>query len=286
MALRRVWIPSPNYSSRGGAGVRLLVLHTAQGARTYQSLGSYFQGPVGVSSHVGIDDTANTVGEYVSRGHKAWTASGANPVACQAELCAFAEWDSVEWHRHPNMLSSTAAWLAEEAAAFGIPLVKLTAAQAQSNGRGVCQHVDLGAWGGGHWDCGPSFPIDEVLAMAGGQAGGAPTPPTPTPTLIGDNMVITDPETGGIWVVASKEGSIYTYGGAPYLGGTNNTHMNAARYPCAGITDYKDGSGAGYMLVLDWGDRGDGHSHDGGERFRRYRFPRNGSGKAPANTGY
>jgi hypothetical protein len=185
MALNRVAIPSPNYSSRGGAGVRLLVLHTAEGSRTYQSLGNYFaSSSSGVSSHAGIDDTLGTIGVYVKRGDKAWTASNANPVACQAEICAFAAWDSAEWHRHPNMLSNVASWLREESAAFGIPLTKLNAQQAQSNGRGVCQHIDLGSWGGGHVDCGSGFPMDEVIAMAGGQP--APSPgPTPTPPPAG-----------------------------------------------------------------------------------------------------
>jgi hypothetical protein len=182
MALQRVAIPSPNYSSRGGAAVRLIVLHTAEGSRTYQSLGSYFQNPSsGVSSHVGIDDTANQIGEYVQRDWKAWTQANANPVACAAEICAFAAWDSAEWHRHPNMLSNAAAWLAEEAAHFNIPLVSLTPQQAQGGGRGVCDHVDLGSWGGGHVDCGPGFPMDEVIAMAGGQPGTAPSP-TPPPS--------------------------------------------------------------------------------------------------------
>jgi hypothetical protein len=149
--------------------VRLIVLHTAQGPDNFADLGAYFADPAsGVSSHVGIDDTPNTVGEYVQRDGKAWTASDANPVAVQAELCAFAEWDSAEWNRHPHLLANTAAWIAEEAAAFAIPIVKLSPAQAQSDGRGVCQHADLAEWGGGHWDCGPGFPIDAVLALAAG----------------------------------------------------------------------------------------------------------------------
>ena len=32
MSLKRVWIASPNYSSRSGSGVRLVVVHTAEGA--------------------------------------------------------------------------------------------------------------------------------------------------------------------------------------------------------------------------------------------------------------
>jgi len=179
MTLRRVSIPSPNYSGRGGVGVRLIVLHTAEGATTYQSLGAYFQNPgVQASSHVGIDDTPGTVGEYVPRSGKAWTQANANPYSVAAELCAFAAWTTANWDAHPQMLANTAAWVAEEAAALGIPLVRLTAAQAQGGGRGVCQHADLGAAGGGHWDCGPNFPIDRVIAMA--QTGGTP-PPTPPP---------------------------------------------------------------------------------------------------------
>jgi len=169
MALTRKTIPSPNYSSRGGADVRLIVIHTAEGARTYQELGNFFaSSSSGVSSHTGIDDTPGVVGEYVRRDYKAWTAAGANPVAVQTELCAFAKWDAAEWSRHPNMLQNCAQWVAEEAAYFGIPITKLTSGQAQGTGRGVCQHADLGSWGGGHWDCGGSFPIDDVLDMARG----------------------------------------------------------------------------------------------------------------------
>lgn len=176
MVLKRVWMPSPNYSSRGGASVRLIVLHTAEGARTYQSLGSFFgNSSSGVSSQVGIDDTLNTVGEYVVRGNKAWTQGNANPVAVSAELCAFAAWSASEWSKHQVMLENAAKWVAEEAAAFGIPIVRLSAAQAQSSGRGVCQHIDLGSWGGGHVDCGPAFPMDQVLNMARG--GGSVPPP-------------------------------------------------------------------------------------------------------------
>jgi hypothetical protein len=155
--------------------VRLVVLHTAEGATNYHDLGAFFANPSsGVSSHTGIDDTPGEVGEYVRADYKAWTAANANPVAVQAELCAFAEWSPTEWDRHPAMLDNAAAWIAEECARFGVPLQRLTAEQAQGGAAGVCQHVDLGSWGGGHWDCGPGFPMDRVLTMAGGQPGAAP----------------------------------------------------------------------------------------------------------------
>src|SRR6516164_6846328 len=135
MTLTRIAYPSPNYSSRGGPAVRLIVIHTTEGSRTIESLGSFFANPAaGVSSHAGADDKVNTIGVYVKRADKAWTASNANPVAVQLELCAFAAWDNAEWHRHPNMLANCAALIAEEAAAFGVPIVRLNASQAQGSG--------------------------------------------------------------------------------------------------------------------------------------------------------
>jgi hypothetical protein len=182
VSLNRVAIPSPNYSSRAGAAVRLIVIHTAEGATTYQSLGSYFANPASqVSSHAGIDDTPGTIGVYVQRGDKAWTAADANPCAIQAELTGFAAWGPDDWAAHPTMLDNCAQWVAEEAAAFGIPITKLTPDQAQGGASGVCQHADLGSWGGGHWDCGSSFPIDSVLAAARGETPAPPEPPAPAP---------------------------------------------------------------------------------------------------------
>lgn len=189
MALTRIWIPSPNKSSRQGSQVRLIVLHTAEGARTYQELGTFFgKTSSGVSSHVGIDDTLGTIGEYVSRPNKAWTQANANPYAVSAELCAFASWSKTTWQIHQTMLQNTSRWIAEEAVHFGIPITRLTASQAQDGkSKGVCQHVDLGALGGGHWDCGPNFPMDNVLYMA---KHGALPPTLPPSVNEGDDLFI------------------------------------------------------------------------------------------------
>jgi hypothetical protein len=213
MTLNRVAIPSPNYSSRGGSGVRLVVLHTAEGALTYQALGNYFANPSsGVSSHTGIDDTAGTVGEYVPPGYKAWTQGNANPYSVAAELCAFAGWDRAEWDRHPAMLLNAAEWVREECGRFGIPIRALTGAEAQGGAAGVCQHVDLGADGGGHWDCGPGFPMADVIAQA--SRGGAPAPAQRK----GRNMIASTNTGGGYWTTTS-DGAVGAFGDAQYKGG-------------------------------------------------------------------
>jgi len=100
-----------------------------------------------------------------------------------------------------------------------------------------------------------------------------PAPPTPIKIVRKDNMVLEDPTSGGYWV-AYDTGAVNAYDGAPFLGGTNNTKMNPSAFPCVGIASYKDNSGEGYCIVLDFGATG-----NTGERFRRYRFPRNGSAR-------
>ena len=190
MALKRIYIPSPNYSSRAGATVRLIVVHTSEGAQTYQSLGNFFANPAsGVSSHTGIDDASpGVIGEYCARSNKSWTAADANPYSVQTELCtpsgAAQGWSAATWATKTTMLANCAAWIAEEAAIFGVPIVKLAPAQAQGGAAGVCGHGDLGQMGGGHTDPGPNFPWAQVIARA---AGGPPTPaPTPPPPEMPD----------------------------------------------------------------------------------------------------
>ena len=203
MALARDWIPSPNYSDRG-SGVRLVVIHTAEGSRTYQSLGAYFQGDVGVSSHVGIDDTAGRIGEYVPAdgpGSKAWTQANANPYSVAAELCAFAAWTAAEWDAHPVMLENCAAWIAEECGRFAIPLVgPLTASEAQGGAAGVCDHASLGASGGGHWDVGSSFPWGRApIALLSFTT-------KPTSAWLDSNRALPSAKRGRIWMFSPDAG--------------------------------------------------------------------------------
>lgn len=181
MSLTREWIASPNYSSRGGSDVRLVVVHTAEGSRNFRDLGNFFASASSqVSSHVGIDDERGVIGEYVRRPDKAWTQSNFNPQAVSVELCAApinssqpcgASWSAEEWNKHDGMLANLADWIREECAYFDIPIVKLSASEAQGGSKaGVCGHVDLGVGGGNHSDPGPNFPWQRVMDMARGAA--------------------------------------------------------------------------------------------------------------------
>ena len=253
MTIRREWIGSPNYSSRGGSSVRLVVVHTAQGADTWRELGSFFSNPSsGVSSHVGIDDEAGVIGEYVRPEHKAWTQGNANPVAVSAEMCAWAEWSRAEWDRHPAMLLNLAEWIAEECSRFGLPVRKLSPAEAQGAGRGVCQHADLGSMGGGHWDCGAGFPLDDVLAVAGGKP-----PAHAASETKGAEMISSTASGKGYWIV-KPDGAVYSFGDAkhkggandPDAGGPNKAHLQPGRV----IVGIAGVGNDGYRLVADNGD--------------------------------
>lgn len=236
MTLNRVWIPTGCYSSRGGSGVRLIVLHTAEGARTIEDLGHYFQNTSNqVSSHTGADNKKGKIGEYVTRGNKAWTAANYNPVAVQLELCAFAAWSRDTWmNQNHNMLENCAQWIKEEAAKFGLPITRLSDSEAQGNGRGVCQHINLGAGGGGHVNCGPGFPMDYVLDLARGKGQSGPDT---TPERYNEMFYLEFNADGDAFVAVpnyysdGKGGRIRLF-----TGDKSNVRINLPGYPTVAVT--------------------------------------------------
>jgi len=171
-------ILSPNSSPRTSAPVRLIVLHTAEGARDRISLGRYFQGPVDASSHVGID--AGGIEQYVNYDRYAWTLLNGNPISDNAELCAFARWTRAQWMstspvdgcaNPKGILDNAAKWVAERCKARGIPIRKLTPAQVDQGMSGVIGHADWtysNVGQGDHTDPGANFPWDYVIARAAG----------------------------------------------------------------------------------------------------------------------
>lgn len=178
MTLNRVWTPSPNYSS--GGSKRLLVIHTMEGftgPNGALDCARYFQGNVGASSQVCIDNNRGTIWECVNRGNGAWTQCSFNSVSDSMEQSGYASWSKSQWlNERNNQLHNVADWIAEESAKLGIPITRLTASQAQSGGRGICGHSDLGSSGCGHSDPGANWPWTEVLEWAKGGTS-APIPP-------------------------------------------------------------------------------------------------------------
>ncbi|WIC89672.1 lysin A [Rhodococcus phage Apiary] len=98
-------------------------------------------------------------------------------------VCAmgYASWSRERWLQEGKMLESTAQVYAAWSKQYGIPLVKITAAEAKAGKRGVLGHGDIkDAWGEGtHWDPGPNYPYDRVIARAKEILGQVPSQPAP-----------------------------------------------------------------------------------------------------------
>lgn len=174
---RNGFIPSPNYS--GGHGLRkYIVLHTAEGARNAKSLGYYFQGNVGASSHDGVDGS-ECIG-YVNYDDTAWTVLNANSISVNLEICGFSRWTRAQWLStdtidgvvNPrNMIRNAARWVKEMSVLTGIPIIKRSPSDIDTGKSGLIYHND---WSvsqigqGDHSDPGPNFPLDVLLADIGG----------------------------------------------------------------------------------------------------------------------
>lgn len=226
-------IASPNFSSRNGRTVRLVAIHTAEGALTAQALGSYFaQSASQVSAHVGIDDA--TLIQYVDYANATWTMLDANPISDQAELCGFAAWTRDTWlTQHRGMLDQAAAWIRSRCLARGIPIVKLTPSQVGAGQAGVCGHWDwtLGTGEGTHTDPGAGFPWDYVMNLAA-------NPPAPNPSDDEESDMVDK-----IYMAAGTKfpHGLYHDGAGHYIGLANdaerlNLIASGARL-CDGVTE-------------------------------------------------
>lgn len=178
-------------SARGSRPVRLLIIHTAEGARTARSLASWFSSDdVMASAHEAAD--ASELLPMVDHSRAAWTCRSANPISDNLELCAFARWTREQWLStgtvdgcvNPRgILTQCSRWLAARAKARNISLRRLSLVEVANGTWGVIAHDDWtkAMHDGTHWDPGTGFPWDVVLADAQRIAGETPAPPPPPP---------------------------------------------------------------------------------------------------------
>jgi Putative peptidoglycan binding domain/N-acetylmuramoyl-L-alanine amidase len=183
MAVTRAWRGSPHYNS-GGLNRRVIAFHTTEGATTCESLANWLTNPSSkVSYHFAVDMSHgdNWVMQYVRDGDRAWAQASYNSQALSICFCtpsgAASGWSRSTWLSKGAMLTAAARLAGELSRQFGIPLVGLNNSQAQGSSRGLCEHKNFGSAGGGHHDCGPGFPMDEIIKRAGGSAS-APAPPS------------------------------------------------------------------------------------------------------------
>lgn len=137
------FIASPNYSSRGGQRVRLIVVHDCEG--NFLGSASWFAMAASqVSAHIILSEDGTQAIQMVAWANKAWHACKFNPFSEGIEAAGYAAkgLGAPEWQALANIV-------AFRLRANGIPRQVATAA---NNWTGFCQHADLGAAGGGHHD--------------------------------------------------------------------------------------------------------------------------------------
>lgn len=182
MAKRRIRRPHErhridvvNQSSRNGASIQAIALHSTEGAnipdsiRDLEGLGGWFNNPeADASSHVGVDGDGYSA-RYVRDHKKAWTILQLNPVTLNIEAIGFAAQQKSKWTRAQRR--KIAQYIAYWSKVHGIPVrrgrVGVKDGWPYISRTGVIKHSDLTKAGfGSHTDPGANFPFWRVLALA------------------------------------------------------------------------------------------------------------------------
>ena len=139
------FVASPNFSSRGGQSIRLIVVHDTEGS--YAGAVGWFTMPRSqVSAHFVMREDGAEVTQMVPLTAKAWHACNVNPYSIGIEGAGVeAHGFSDDWWQG---MARIVAWLLHR--------YQIYPRWAQGGqGQGFCSHHDLGAMGGGHADVGP-----------------------------------------------------------------------------------------------------------------------------------
>lgn len=160
-----------NYSSRNGAPVQAVALHSTEsqnvkGWDDLHGVRSWFNNDVSdASAHVGIDREGH-VERWVRDGYKAWTILQLNPVTLNIEFVGRAAQPESDWD--PPQVRAGAKWAAYWCHKFDIPVrrgeVKNINGFPVVTRKGIILHSDLTKAGfGTHTDPGKNFPISRFL---------------------------------------------------------------------------------------------------------------------------
>lgn len=160
-------------SPRYGRQIDWVAIHSAEGARTIQSLFDFFNRNQNASSHAGADGYQLS-GDWVPDDRAAWTLLNGNPRSLNLELCGFARWTREQWLSEGmvdgvwnprQMIRNAAAWARAKCDKHGIPKRWLTLDQIRRGERGILMHADYtyATGDGDHTDLGVNFPKDVFM---------------------------------------------------------------------------------------------------------------------------
>lgn len=253
-------VPSPNYSPVSISHDRLYT-HFMEGGCA-GSVAWLCQRASQASAHLCMSEDGSKVYQLVPLSQKAWAECNFNGTGVSLEIPGFTAQGipQARWLAAAIIM----AWLCR---AYQIPPVWARAGA----GRGLCQHHDLGAAGGGHVDCSPigsqtwlTF-VDMVSGVYDQLTG--PLPPFALHGLPNPHEVELPPNTP----------PTPSHGGAPRVapGDAGIPHPTLTKYPLGSISDWQERlrmTGANPVLIVD-GDEGGGTRAAIGTFQRAYGLP-------------
>lgn len=155
--------------------IRLLVVHTSEGGEgdlSAEGLARFIATPrtaTNLASYHYIADHDRVI-PIVPDDHVAYANAGANHDGLSICHPGKAAQTAAQWGDESSraQLEQVARWLADKAAEYHIPLVKITATELVTGDRGVCGHVDVtkAYKRSTHTDPGPDYPWLQVIARA------------------------------------------------------------------------------------------------------------------------
>lgn len=168
------FVQARHYGWADRTAIDVIVLHSAEVGEfqsSAEAVAAYFKSaPRPASAHYCVDE--DSIVQCVKDAHIAFHAPGVNTRSLGIEQAGYAKQTRDEWldWYGQRMLRLVARLVEAKAKEYAIPLVWLTPAEIVAGKRGLCQHRDVTAAypkkGGGHYDCGVSYPSDVVLQWA------------------------------------------------------------------------------------------------------------------------
>lgn len=161
---------SPKQSSRQGARIHGMTLHTTEGSdhpdgdADLKGLGVLFH-EEDASANYGVN-VRGRFAMYVSDSEMAWGQCNFNPVMLSLEQVAFAAFSHDQWFKRHDQLHGAAEFLVYGHIHYGVPLEPGEVSGSAIIKPGIFQHKDLGISGSGHVDCGPGYPQGYVTLLA------------------------------------------------------------------------------------------------------------------------
>lgn len=184
-------IPAALDGHRGSEVPRIIVLHSTEGP-TARSAANWFANPKSRASAHFVVDEKETI-RCVEDARVAWAAQGTHQCGLQLEIAGYAKWSRDEWLARSATLDRAAMVIADWCLLHGIPpsMSEDPATISAKGWRGITTHVACNAAFPGksnHWDPGPGFPRDVLVARVRGilapQPSTAPDTDPATPSSI------------------------------------------------------------------------------------------------------